>query len=105
MRSATRQQALGAKAIHSFSAGLGYVAHDSEPMMAVIPGVGLSDCDPPADAADGSLHFLASAQNAASPIIFKWDQQQQVWEREGGNRLGWRPAYLSGQGWRYVSAV
>lgn len=97
-----RHRAMADRMAHAFKPGMGYVAV-GRPLMPLRPAAQAAACEPPAPAAEGSMHVLMSPDNGPAKTL-RWHPAQREWSplvTGQGNRLGWTSAYLAAHGWTY----
>jgi hypothetical protein len=98
-----RRDAMKRQTGHQHVPGIGYIVHSGPPDLPAEYPVGSKPCEPPADAADGSLHVLRAPQGGE--IRMRWIAAEQAWaalKSDQGNRMAWPTSYLSRAGWEYM---
>jgi hypothetical protein len=90
--------ALASMCTHSYQPGVGYLQHDTPPVIHSGPAPAPL-CDPPAGTRNGSRHTLAYGDKQ---MDFAWVEAERAWARHGGHRLAFTAEYLTREGWRYI---
>lgn len=99
----SRRDAMKRQIAHQHVPGMGYIVHSGPPDLPAEYPVGSKSCDPPAAAADGSVHLLKAPQGKTVPL--RWIATERAWaalKTDAGNRMAWPIGFLSRAGWAYV---
>lgn len=89
---------------HQYRADTGYI-HVGRLAMPRSRKFDRPKCEPPAPAAEGSLHFLKPHLEGARPQMMRWHPSERDWApmHPGmGKRVGYPSDYLAAVGWEYL---
>ncbi len=103
-----RKQAESDRTMHRYIPGRGYLRMGRPLQMPPSPLGNAPDCEPPHDAADGSVHMLRPPEAShAAPMPFAWHRDRREWAPVGANgrRMAFTSAYLAAYGWTYGGAA